>query len=132
MSGAKYQGTNDDEAFFVELAELIFHWHETEPPWFMRLLLFSNLENHELKELFQQRMACQFLDMIAEYIERRQREGGFRAIDPMLAARAYSGMIGNYALMGITFGSPLPQSNEEIIRDMVSIFLEGLRNKGTI
>src|SRR5437763_1775846 len=41
----KYQGSHDDEAFLSELAEQIFEWHQTAP-WFMRLLLFSNLENH--------------------------------------------------------------------------------------
>jgi AcrR family transcriptional regulator len=121
----KHIHSHDDRAFFSELASLLFGWYSKDPT-FIRLLLFSNLENHEMRDLFHQRMSGQFFGLIADYIERRVAEGGFRRVDPTIAARGFAGMIANYALTGIVFGCPLPASNEEIIHELVGIYLEGL------
>src|SRR4051812_48537271 len=40
----KYSTADNDRAFFTELASLLFGWYSQDPT-FIRLLLFSNLEN---------------------------------------------------------------------------------------
>jgi AcrR family transcriptional regulator len=121
----RYGETDDDEGFFTELATLIFNWY-TAGPSFIRLLLFSNLEGHELKDLFFQRQSCRVLDIVTMYIERRVRQGAMRKVDPALASRAFLGMVANYAQHALLFGcGGLDKSNEEIVRGLVGIFLSG-------
>src|SRR6188768_4074525 len=51
---ARFADSPDDYAFFSELADSILDWY-TQDPSFVRLLLFSSLEGHELKDLFHER-----------------------------------------------------------------------------
>ncbi len=44
----------DDRAFFTQLGLSILGWHQKDPA-FTRLLLFSGLEGHELKDIFFER-----------------------------------------------------------------------------
>jgi len=54
----------------------------------------------------------------------------FRAIDPKLAARAFTGMIVDHLIVKHVFGQreQYPQSPEEVAETYVSIFLDGVRN----
>src|SRR6266496_1034079 len=122
----KYRDTDDDRGFFAEVAQLLMTWY-TEGQDFIRLLLFSNLENHELKDLFHERMSMKFLQIVTSYIERRIRRGDMRPVDPALAARAFIGMVAHYALNMFVFKcGTQTASNNEVARDMIEIFLGGL------
>ena len=59
----------------------------------LRLLLFSALEGHELSEMFFGKHHKVFYDHLAAYIRTRIEDGAFRPVDPLLAARAYIGMV---------------------------------------
>ena len=50
----QYAAKNDDVGFFNALGKAIIQWYVNDPI-FIRLLLFSNLEGHELKDLFHER-----------------------------------------------------------------------------
>lgn len=127
---SRYHNVEDDEGFFTELGQLILKWY-TDDASFIRLLLFSNLEGHELKDLFFERQSSRVLEIVAGYIERRIRNGAMRAIDPALSARVFLGMVSNYALHGILFRcGTLAGTNEEILRGMVGIFLNGTCTEG--
>jgi len=127
---ARYQDVDDDEGFFTELGQLVLKWY-THDASFVRLLLFSNLEGHELKDLFFERQTLRVLDIVSGYIERRIRQGAMRKVDPALSARVFLGMVSNYAQYGILFRcGALSESNEEILRGMVGIFLNGTRIQG--
>ena len=122
----KYAGSEDDTGFFKEFAALIFHWH-VEGSDFIRLLLFSNLENHELKDLFFQQKTVQVIEIMATYIARRVEAGAMRDVNPQIAARAFLGMVGNFALHEKVFKcSLLTMSDDEALNEMVRIFLGGL------
>ncbi|MEO8128307.1 MAG: TetR/AcrR family transcriptional regulator [Bryobacteraceae bacterium] len=121
----RYHDVDDDEGFFTELGQLILKWY-THDSSFIRLLLFSNLEGHELKDLFFERQSSRVLDIVSGYIERRIRQGAMRRLDPALAARVFLGLVSNYAQHAILFHcGNLTVSNEEIIQGMVGIFLNG-------
>jgi AcrR family transcriptional regulator len=121
----RYRETDDDEGFFTELGSLIFNWYTTGSS-FIRLLLYSNLEGHELKDLFFQRQSSRVLDLVTEYIERRVRQGAMRNVDPAIASRAFLGMVANYAQHALLFGcGALDKSNEDVVRGLVGIFLSG-------
>jgi AcrR family transcriptional regulator len=121
----KFTETGDDYAFFVNLADSIVNWYSRDPA-FIRLLLFSNLEGHELRDLFHERSAECFR-IVSSYIARRVSEGGMRSIDPAVAARAFFGMVAHYAMTALVFGScPIQRQPAEVVREMVGIFLGGL------
>jgi AcrR family transcriptional regulator len=69
-----------------------------------RLLLFSALEKHELSTRFVQTYITGFNDLLAEYIRGRIRAGAFRRVDPVLAARAFLGMVFNHFLVQEVLG----------------------------
>jgi AcrR family transcriptional regulator len=123
--GEQYGSTDDDRTFFNALAESILEWY-TQDPTVIRLLLYSNLEGHELKDLFHERSRDCFLVM-TEYLERRMAKGRVRRVDAAIAARAFFGMIAHYALTAVIFNvSPLPKPPREVIGEMVDLFLQGL------
>lgn len=120
-----YKATDDDHGFFQELARGILAWYGDDPS-FIRLLLFSNLEDHELKGLFQERIKGCF-DLIVGHIERRIEQGAMQPVDPVVAARGFFGMIAHYAMTGVVFCNPLPdRDTADVIRGMVDIYVKGL------
>lgn len=121
----KFAEAPDDHAFFENLADSILAWY-TEDPAFIRLLLFSNLEGDELKDLFHER-GRECMEIVSSYISRRIADGTMRQVDAAVAARGFFGMIAHYAMTAMVFGfSPIPRPAEEVVREMVSIFIGGL------
>ena len=118
----------DDQQFFQAVGRAILQKHETDTT-FMRLLLFSALEGHELSEMFVSSMATRH--PVADYIQSRIDEGAFRPMDAQLAARALLGMFAGFVLWQEIFGlkKKHPRDREEVVRTFVSIFLSGVTNK---
>jgi AcrR family transcriptional regulator len=116
--------SDDDRGFFKALGMNIVDWY-TNDPEVVRLLLFSNLEGHELKDLFHERGACCF-GVVIRHIERRIQDGAIRPVDPAVAARTFFGMVAHYALTALVFGfAPFAKPTEQVIDEMVDIFLAG-------
>lgn len=93
---------------------------------FLRLLLFSALEGHELSEMFFGKHLKVFYDHLAAYIHTRIEDGAFRPVDPLLAARAFIGVVVHHRLLHEIFGVPLHQSHEDTVTAYVDLFLTGL------
>jgi AcrR family transcriptional regulator len=93
---------------------------------FMRLLLFSALEGHELADMFLDSMPER--DPIAAYMQKRIDDGVFKPMDANLAARAFVGMFFMFIQTQAIFGLNKKQSfdRDEVIRTFVSIFLTGI------
>ena len=119
--------TRDDQKFFETFGRQFLERHE-EDTTFMRLLMFSALEGHELSEMFLSSIAGR--DPLASYIQRRMDEGAFRQMDPILAARAILGMFVAYIQMQEIFGQKKLKTFErnEVVRTFVSIFLAGMKS----
>jgi AcrR family transcriptional regulator len=116
---------SDDVKFFEALGRTFLERHENDTT-FMRLLLFSALEGHELSEMFLGSMASR--NPVANFIKRRIDEGAFRPVDPELAARAMFGMFVSYLQWQEIFGHKKNKSydREEVVRTFVAIFLSGM------
>ncbi len=92
----------------------------------LRLLLFSALEEHELSDMFFSRHHKVLYEHLARYIEARIREGAFRTVDPLLAARAFIGMVVHHRLLHEIFGVAMHCSHQATVETYVDLFLKGL------
>jgi AcrR family transcriptional regulator len=115
----------DDEKFFRAVGSGFLEKHEKDTT-FMRLLLFSALEGHELSDMFVASMTAR--NPITKYIQRRIDEGSFREMNPQIAARAFFGMFATFILWQEIFGlkKTQPHDRDEVVRTFVSIFLNGI------
>jgi AcrR family transcriptional regulator len=114
----------DDERLFTLLAS--YRIRKGTDPTLLRLLLFSALEGHEMSHMFFKQQYRVFYDLLAGYIRRRIDDGVFRPVDPLLAARAFFGVIVHHRLLHDIFGLPMHRSHEDTVSEYVSVFLGGL------
>jgi AcrR family transcriptional regulator len=119
--------SGNDEEFFENFGRQFLERHEKDST-FMRLLMFSALEGHELSEMFLSSVAGR--DPLASYIQRRMDDGAFRRMDPNLAARAILGMFVAYIQVQEIFGQKKVKTFErnEVVKTFVSIFLAGMKS----
>jgi AcrR family transcriptional regulator len=119
--------SGDDQKFLETFGRQLLERHEADTT-FMRLLIFSALEGHELSEMFLASIAGR--DPLASYFERRMKEGAFRCMDPHLAARAILGMFVSYIQTQEIFGQKKIKVFErnEVVKTFVSIFLAGMKS----
>lgn len=114
----------DDDRVFTLLAS--YRIRRGADPTLLRLLLFSALERHELSEMFFQKQYRVFYDFLAGYVRKRIDDGEFRSVDPLLAARAFFGIIVHHRLLHDIFGIPMHRSYEDTVAEYVNLFLRGL------
>jgi len=115
----------DDHRVFTLIAR--YRIRPGVDPTLLRLLLFSALEGHELSDIFFGKQHKVFYEHLATYIQTRIQERAFRNVDPLLAARAFIGMVVHHRLLHEIFGVPMHRSHEETVVTYVELFLNGLR-----
>lgn len=120
----------DDERLFTLLAS--YRIRKGADPTLLRLLLYSALEGHEMSDMFFQQQYRVFYDLLAGYIRQRIEDGAFRPVDPLLAARAFFGVIVHHRLLHDIFGLPMHRTHEDTVAEYVSLFLGGLRTGSPI
>lgn len=119
----------DDRRLFTLLAS--YRIRKGADPTFLRLLLFSALEGHEMSQMFFQEQYRVFYDLLAGYIRQRIADAAFRPVDPLLAARAFFGIIVHHRLLHDIFGVPMHRPHDEVVTEYVDVFLSGLRAAST-
>jgi AcrR family transcriptional regulator len=121
--------TKDDFEVFYQLALNALNQHQQDPE-FIRLLLHSALEGHELKDMFVNENIVPLYEVLSFYISQRQREGAFRDVSPKLVVRAFVGMMIHHSLNNTLWdkqGRLLKISNEEAAKGFVEILLNGIK-----
>ena len=118
--------TSDIQAFLEFIGHRFLERHEQDST-FMRLLLFSALEGHELADMFLSAVAVR--DPMVTYIQRHMDAGTFRQMDPVLASRSFLGMFVCHVQMQEIFGQKKTQefNRSEVVRTFVSIYLAGMK-----
>ena len=118
--------TSDIQTFLEFIGHQFLERHEHDST-FMRLLLFSALEGHELADMFLTAFAVR--DPMVAYIEKQMEAGAFRRMDPYLAARAFFGMFVAHTQMQEIFGQKKTREfdRSEVVRTFVSIYLAGMK-----
>jgi AcrR family transcriptional regulator len=118
----------DDEALFRGLAHEIFRRVEGDPA-FLRILFYTALEGHALAEPFFDSRVRAIREFLAGYVATRIAEGAFRDADPVLAARAFLGMVFDHLNVRLVLrqDEAYPQPADEVVETFVAIFLGGVR-----
>lgn len=112
---------------FVAIAEDFFRRREQDDR-LGRLLLFSALENHRLSHRFFQTHIAQFYERLGDYIRERIAAGAFRNVDPLVAARAFMGMVVYHYMIQELFGGKRYQKmdSRRVAEQLVDIWLFGM------
>jgi AcrR family transcriptional regulator len=120
----------DDRELFLGLAREIFTRVEADPT-FLRILYFSALEGHTLADPFFETRVKRLREFVTDYIARRIEEGDFVAVDPVIAGRAFLGMVFDHLNVRLVLGQTdaYPQPLEQVAETFVSIFLGGMRTR---
>ena len=121
----------DDRRLLVDLSNAIVNWHKQNSD-FTRLLLFGALEGNEFNQLFYERFACDFCQLLEQYFADRIRRGTFRHLDPTVASRTFMWTLAHYSMEVTVFSKlqcapnfkPLPQ--QAAVEGLVDIFLKGI------
>jgi AcrR family transcriptional regulator len=123
----RYFEDADDTAFFSKLAEIIIDWY-AEDPAYIRILLFSALEGHELSDLFHECQCNSFLDRVTEYVRLRIEAGAFREVDPAAVAGSFAGMVAHYSQCRVITPKVVENHPKEaVIPVFVQLLLNGIR-----
>jgi len=122
----------DDAELFYQLMLNALNHHEQDTE-FMRLLLHSALEGHEIAEMFVKENIMPLYEFLSEYIGKRQKDGAIRKdIKPRVIIRAFVGMMIHHSLNNTLWDKNrrlLEISNDEAARAFTEILLNGICKK---
>jgi hypothetical protein len=119
--------SNDDKLVFETIALEILNFHD-EHPEFQRLLLHSALEGHELAQMFWDQGIMRTYEFLGGYVRRRQSEGAFRDLDPMIIVRSFLGMIIHHSINNNLWDKSrqiINLTNEEAAHQFTEVLLLG-------
>lgn len=119
----------DDFGVFYGMALNALNKHKEDSD-FLRLMLHSALEDHELARVFFEGFITHVYNFLGEYIRQRQADGAFREIEPRIVVRAFIGMFIHHSLNNILWDKEqklLKISNEEAAREFTEILLRGIK-----
>ena len=121
----------DDFGVFYTMALNALENH-SEDRDFMRLMLHSALEEHELARMFFESFITDMYRFLSDYIRQRQADGAFREIEPLIVVRSFMGMFVHHSLHNILWDKEqkiLKISNEDAARNFTEILLNGITKK---
>ncbi len=120
----------DEHRVFAEIVSNFLRRHSKDTT-FMRLLLFSALEGHDLAAMFVAGPIRKFFEFLSEYIQKRIAEGTFRDVNPEIAARSLMGMAYYFVLLREILKDETLQSINptQAIESIVNIFCQGIMAK---
>ena len=122
--------SKDDRQVFRSIASYLIS-KNTDDPTFMRLLQYSALEGHELSKIFFESHSMEKTKLLSKYIRQRIKEQAFQNVPPLLAARAFMGMILHYVQSQELYGlkDHFNFSQKRVVDTFVETFLNGLTGK---
>lgn len=119
----------DDFGVFYGMAVNAFR-HHREDRDFIRLLLFSALEGHDLARMFFESYVAGMYEFLSGYIRQRQKDGAFREIEPKVVVRSFVGMMIHHSLSNTLWDTEqklLKISDEDAAREFATILLDGIK-----
>ncbi len=126
-----FMAENDDEAVFRHLTAKIIQLVHGDPK-FERVMLYAALEGHELAAMHHKQFAIPFIDMLKDYITRRQQEGALAQLHPGAIIYAVAGMAQQYAThVFMCDYKDAGFDQDEAVEVFTGILMNGIRVKQT-
>lgn len=118
------------KALFTEVASFLIAEHRADPS-FLRLLMYSALESHGLSEIFIRTRGLELIETLATCVKGLIKDGEFRKADPVIAARAFLGMVIHYSVSQEVYGlkKRFKTPDKVIVRTFVDIFFQGMSRR---
>jgi AcrR family transcriptional regulator len=119
----------DDYGVFYNLALNALENHKRDFD-FVRLLLHSALEGHELAEMFFEQFVSRMYEFIGGYLKLRQEDGAIREIDARIFVRSFLGMLIHHSLSNLLWDPNrrlLDISDESAAHEFATILLNGIK-----
>lgn len=119
---------NDDAGVFRAVARRLIKQAE-EDNTFLRLMLFSALEDHRLSKIFFRERIRTLFGFLSGYIKKRIADGAFKNVEPRIIIRAFMGMFLHFVIARELLNMPgfLKVSKGEALENFVDIFLNGVK-----
>ena len=117
-------GPGNDREILIALAEEIFARDTT----LLRLLLFTALEHHDLSQRFFRSHVAPYYELLAAFVRKGIAEGRYADVDPILATRAFLGMIFYHRQVQELFGGKHHRDfdHRQVSETLVDIWLGGM------
>jgi len=128
--GEKIKAKDDFGVFYTMALNALDH--HSEDCGFLRLMLHSALEDHDLARMFFESFITDVYKFLGGYIRQRQADGAFRAIEPHVVVREFVGMFVHHSLNNLLWDKEqklLKISNEEAAKNFTEILLRGITAK---
>lgn len=94
----------------------------------IRALMPEVLVDDNLRRAYMNEVLSPAVSYLGEYIDSRIEAGAFRVVEPKIVARAMIGVVMSFGLLWLQPGSePDQASREELVSEVVALFLDGLR-----
>lgn len=124
----QHAARRDDEALFRALAAKTLEYYRKNTD-FLRLMLYSALEAHEMAQEFRAKRTQQMNKFLCDYVSQRQREGAFGRRNPQAVVHAYLSQLNYHALLTMLFGADALQlTDKQAVEHFTGLFLSGMRN----
>jgi TetR/AcrR family transcriptional regulator len=117
---------NDDEGLFRLLAGKLLQVYRTDSRC-KRVLLFAALEGHEQGLEFSRQLSVPVIELLTQYVTRRQQEGALREYPAGAIIAAVAGMASYFGMMTQWFGYCSDVPDDEIIETFTRIMMQGIR-----
>lgn len=107
-----------------------FLHHQSVDNSFMRMLLFSGLEGHELGRKFVYGPMQEFFDFLGGYLENRMTEGALKPFGGQVGARLLIGMVFYFTLLREVLHDPKSQAVnlDDLTQTIVDLFYSGIKS----
>ena len=123
----QFMDANDDAGLFRALISTIIQCKRDDPR-FERLMLHAALEGNELAIMHHNQFALPIGQQLIEYVEKRQREGAIRQVDPKAVIFAVAGIADYYAHMKYLHQcANIPLSDEAVTEAFLDILMKGIK-----
>ncbi|HSA59367.1 MAG TPA: TetR/AcrR family transcriptional regulator [bacterium] len=115
------------ETLLRALARRLVRTHEDDPS-FLRLFLFSALEDHKLNDLFFKKRTMAVAGFLVDYFRKAMDAGVLEKSDPETKALAFLAMVFGYIESRIIYKVPqvTKHAAEELMDEYVGVFLHGV------
>jgi len=117
---------NDDEGLIRAMIEKVLEGYRRDQRGH-RVLLFAALEGHEAALEYNRQFSLPIVELLIQYVARRQSEGALRPGDPGAVIAAAYGMAAQYATMTQMFGFHTNSTDQRMADSFVAIVMHGIQ-----